>query len=277
MANFIALVYATLKNEGVDTTGMSTDEAVAKFKELQKNSGGSGTPAENRKMQDSGVKTEEVKEPTKTKYSQEETENYKPSEFKKMVSEYEVKSDVEKNTIDKYLNDLEHEPKVSKDMGEIAEMFGSELLGYDFRVKSAKSFLRKMQKEPNAEIKDNVRYTFKMEENPVKLYSDVVSELQKRGYEEIITKNYWMVDKPPYRGINSNFRTPDGNIIEVQYHTPESIDVKEKKSHQLYEMQRQYDEGTPEYEKYEKQIQEVWDNVKRPEGIEKIQHKGWGK
>lgn len=35
MANFIALVYATLKEEGIDTKGMSTDEAVEKFKEIQ--------------------------------------------------------------------------------------------------------------------------------------------------------------------------------------------------------------------------------------------------
>ncbi len=35
MANFIGLVYATLKAKGIDTSGMSTDEAVAKFNELQ--------------------------------------------------------------------------------------------------------------------------------------------------------------------------------------------------------------------------------------------------
>ena len=55
MANFIALVYATLKNEGIDTKGMSQDEAVKKFNELQESSGGKkgkdgGTPAENRRL-----------------------------------------------------------------------------------------------------------------------------------------------------------------------------------------------------------------------------------
>ena len=40
MSNFIALVYATLKQEGIDTNNMDTDEAVAKFKELQKKDGG---------------------------------------------------------------------------------------------------------------------------------------------------------------------------------------------------------------------------------------------
>lgn len=55
MANFIGLVYATLKNEGIDTKGMSTDEAVKKYNELQEKSGGKagekeGTPAENKKI-----------------------------------------------------------------------------------------------------------------------------------------------------------------------------------------------------------------------------------
>lgn len=36
MANFIGLVYATLKNEGIDIKNMSTDEAIKKYNELQK-------------------------------------------------------------------------------------------------------------------------------------------------------------------------------------------------------------------------------------------------
>lgn len=69
MANFIALVYATLKNEGVDTSKMSQEEAIKKFKELQKQSGVSSgekeaTPAESRKVKEisknnSKIKTEE--------------------------------------------------------------------------------------------------------------------------------------------------------------------------------------------------------------------------
>ena len=68
MANFIGLVYATLKNEGVDTKGMSTDEAVAKYNELQKKDGGKagekeGTPAEQRALKGEPPKkeTKEVK------------------------------------------------------------------------------------------------------------------------------------------------------------------------------------------------------------------------
>lgn len=53
MANFIALVYATLKNEGIDTSNMSQDEAVKKFNELKGKNG--ETPAEKKKMKSMGV------------------------------------------------------------------------------------------------------------------------------------------------------------------------------------------------------------------------------
>lgn len=39
MANFIGLVYATLKEEGIDTNKLSTNQAVEKFKELQEKKG----------------------------------------------------------------------------------------------------------------------------------------------------------------------------------------------------------------------------------------------
>lgn len=50
MANFIGLVFATLKNEGIDTSKMSTQEAIDKYNELKGNK--SGTPAEQRKMKE---------------------------------------------------------------------------------------------------------------------------------------------------------------------------------------------------------------------------------
>ena len=50
MSNFIGLVFATLKNEGVDTKGMSTDEAIKKYNELKGNK--DGTPAEQKKMKE---------------------------------------------------------------------------------------------------------------------------------------------------------------------------------------------------------------------------------
>ena len=63
MGNFIGLVYATLKNEGIDTKDMSTDEAVKKYNELQEKAGGKagekeGTPAEQKRLKEIGVNEE---------------------------------------------------------------------------------------------------------------------------------------------------------------------------------------------------------------------------
>lgn len=44
MANFIAVVYGTLKANGIDTSKMSTDEAIKKFNELQGGSGKKESP-----------------------------------------------------------------------------------------------------------------------------------------------------------------------------------------------------------------------------------------
>lgn len=67
MANFMGLVYATLKKEGIDTSKLSTDEAVAKYNELQKKSGGKAgekepTPAEQRKFAEQEIKDNKSKQ-----------------------------------------------------------------------------------------------------------------------------------------------------------------------------------------------------------------------
>ena len=76
MGNFIGLVYATLKEEGIDTSKLSTNQAIEKFKELQEKKGNTSgsiteasekerTQAENRKMNGESPKTE-TKGDTKT-------------------------------------------------------------------------------------------------------------------------------------------------------------------------------------------------------------------
>lgn len=64
MANFIGMVFATLQKEGVDTKGMSTDEAVKKFNELKGKSDDNKkeatkqrelTPNESKRLEQLGV------------------------------------------------------------------------------------------------------------------------------------------------------------------------------------------------------------------------------
>lgn len=46
MSNFIGMVFATLKKEGIDTSKMDTSEAIAKYNEIQGGGGGSSTKGE---------------------------------------------------------------------------------------------------------------------------------------------------------------------------------------------------------------------------------------
>jgi predicted ABC-type ATPase len=130
-----------------------------------------------------------------------------------------------------------------------ASDIGADLYGLQFNVKEEASLARKIATdfvdetaafpqrlrtvtEVADEVSDSVRYTMVIDEAR---YNDDVAaamrDLRDRGYE--LTKgpkNYWRQPnaKNPYNGINANFRGPDGVIIEIQFHTPDSLDVKDK-------------------------------------------------
>ena len=97
-------------------------------------------------------------------------------------------------------------------------------------------------------------------------------ELYSRsGYYTIEIKNYWLDRRSPYKGINTTLRSPDGQIFELQYHTPESFSIKNGKMHELYERQRPMkDMSSKEYQELWNQMLQLSDSVKVPRGIEKI-------
>lgn len=82
--------------------------------------------------------------------------------------------------------------------------------------------------------------------------------------DEIKFKNTWGEDG--YQGINGAYRTPDGSgTIEVQFHTPESLEAK-MTGHDLYEEAR-LPETTPERRaELDRLMAEQFDRVPRPEG-----------
>lgn len=64
MSNFIGMVFATLKKEGIDTSKMDTSEAIAKYNEIQGSGGGSSakgeeTPKTEQKTAETGKETAE--------------------------------------------------------------------------------------------------------------------------------------------------------------------------------------------------------------------------
>lgn len=125
MSNFIGMVFATLKKEGIDTSKMDTSEAIAKYNEIQGGSGGSSakgeeTPKTEQKTAGTGKETAEKgtteKDSAVATVSKKETVEEAP----KKVDASELYDESRK---DKYGN-----PMLSKKYHDIAKQAGQEYI-----------------------------------------------------------------------------------------------------------------------------------------------------
>jgi len=106
-----------------------------------------------------------------------------------------------------------------------------------FKEKFARLIERYPGADPNelvSSIHDGVRYTFILD---FEQYTQGVEIGQERladaGYDHIETKPSWASEE--YKGVNSQWREPStGVTFEVQFHTQESWDAKQK-THEAYE------------------------------------------
>jgi hypothetical protein len=83
-------------------------------------------------------------------------------------------------------------------------------------------------------ISDPVRFTFTY--GPQRYADGVATDVERikaEGFELLKLKNLWANDQ--YKGINSQWRRPETGLrVEVQFHTPESLEAKEL-THETYE------------------------------------------
>jgi hypothetical protein len=94
-------------------------------------------------------------------------------------------------------------------------------------------------------VPDPVRFTF--EYSPDRYADGVLADvehLKEIGLEELKLKNLWSDEQ--YKGINSQWRRPETGLrIEVQFHTPASLEAKEL-THKAYERIRSTDTSPTE-------------------------------
>jgi hypothetical protein len=127
------------------------------------------------------------------------------------------------------------EPKVSKDISDAARQTGGKQEGLEFRIKKEESLARKLATEPGKPINDSLRYTTVYEPNQLAGGAEqTMSKLESLGYEKVAVKNTFE-EGSRYMGINTTFKSPEGQIFELQFHTPESFNVKQNLTHGLYE------------------------------------------
>jgi hypothetical protein len=140
------------------------------------------------------------------------------------------------------------EPDVTASQREVrSEVPGADLVGLEYRLKGEDRFKEKVAEEVRAKpersirevadrIPDAVRYTYQLERDRyVDGYWEVRGQLEQQGHELMLSRNSW--GSPEYKGINTRWRTEEGQLFEVQFHTPESFEAKQL-THEAYERLR---------------------------------------
>jgi len=92
----------------------------------------------------------------------------------------------------------------------------------------------------------------------------ILDDLVSQGYT-VDAKNYW-VDGNAYRGVNIAMRNPDDIPIELQLHTPRSLEVKEGRLHEIYELQR-VETDPIKIAAYDAEMVEIAREIPMPAGV----------
>lgn len=173
--------------------------------------------------------------------------------------------------------------KISTDVINSAKQTSSKMYGLEHKLKTEASIERKIGKESKEKkcsigeaagsIKDAIRFTtISSERDFVNNYERFKQAMEDKGYSEIRCKNYFMQfkeGKVKHKSVQSNFQTKDGYIFEVQFQTPSSQSVKDRKV-PLYEEARDIRTSATRRSEIEKQMESMAQSIKDPVGIEKI-------
>lgn len=209
------------------------------------------------------------------------SEEEKSQAIKQFFKEKGGKSRSGKDAVRVFDKAKKSEPKITKEVTELAKKFGVENIGLKYRLKTEKSTLRKAKevreekpwiksdKQAVASMWDVVRYTQGgTVDNVVEKGLDTLRALQDKGYKVFDIKNYWMIKDNPYKGINVKVLSPDGQQFEMQFNTPHNIEVKEE-MHKYYELAREEKNAKKKKEYYDKMM-EISKGFEVVKGFEKF-------
>jgi len=175
-----------------------------------------------------------------------------------------------------YEKALQAEPEITRVVSEVANEVGLDQVGLEFRIKSKGSYLRKVAAnyKPDGteyEVKDILRYTYTAgPQDLARKTNAAIVAFDIRGYNTYEVKNTWLKPNVAYRGINTSLRAPNGQAFEMQYHTPESFELKNGKLHELYEEARVLDPRSEDFLRLQDEMIELSSKLTVPEGIEEV-------
>lgn len=145
-----------------------------------------------------------------------------------------------------YLRIIDREKQITDSIETFNKKHKLIMVGEKFAVKQPASYDRKINEimqEKNIDEKtamelcnDVVRYTsITGGKNLVSKTTKMLKDLMNEGYEVLELKNTWLSEGNPYKGINIKLVSPDNVKFELQFHTAQSYDMKERKQHKYYE------------------------------------------
>lgn len=175
-------------------------------------------------------------------------------------------------------------PAVEARLKFLADTHNGTMVGLEYKIKPQASLSRKMAamwSGPQLSLQDVIdaqydvlRFTMllPLERHAFKVES-VLADLSKEGFPNVEIKNYW--NALTYRGINCILTTPMGIRFELQFHTAQSFDQKQNRTHLLYEALR-VEKHALKQNLYYMDMVAMWDTVVTPAdilsvGTEKVQ------
>lgn len=182
-----------------------------------------------------------------------------------------------------YAEAEQHVDKITSDVSFFADSSRMQMFGLENKQKSIHSLERKIDKkmsedgmtadEAAASIKDAVRFTtISPTKDFVDNYEWFKGLAEVSGYNESRCKNYFEAynrGEVKHKSVQCNYKTPDGYEFEIQFHTPESQDVKTRKI-PLYEEVRKKDIKPERAKQIEAQMAKMAEEIPNPVGIAKI-------
>ena len=165
------------------------------------------------------------------------------------------------------------EPHLTHVIEQIAVHNGGKAEGLRFRFKSPDKIEEKIHRkgysdgDPRLWITDSLRYTIVF--HPA-IYSaqvqDALYGIEEAGYQIVEESNTWPRGDS-YSDLQYVIATPSGMRAELQFHTEESLELKERTLHKMYEEFR--DSRTPLRRKQELYdiMARYWDKVEIPDDV----------
>jgi hypothetical protein len=162
------------------------------------------------------------------------------------------------------------EPGVTSSLQATAEAAGGQMIGLDARLKTSDSLTRKLENSPDRAINDALRYTMTFDTPGYTTgVQGAMQEMTQQGFELVRVVNTFQ-EGASYKGINATYRTGEGQLFELQFHTPESFAMKQDVNHALYEQQRVLPRSDPQWQALNQEMIRNSESVAVPPGAEKI-------